>query len=226
MMGQVDVTEDPAGFTIALLDDPGNRNAVDGATVRTLRDVVHQSPGAVLVLGSTDERAFSSGAGLHLGDTERANLSDSLYSLYQAMRASPKILIAAASGHAVGAGAQLMLASDIRVGSPSLSVRFAGAGHGLAVGSWGLPSLIGRGRALDLCLSMRPVAADEALAIGLVDRVVDDPLQYARDYAERLCALEADVVRRLKEITSIADPVRALDLERELNSSWDGVIPD
>lgn len=224
-MGQVVVTEDAAGFSTALLDDPGRRNAVDATTVEVLRDALEKPHGVALVLGSTDGRAFCSGAGLDLNDAERATVSDSLYALYQAMRASPKIIITAAAGHAVGAGAQLLIASDIRVGSPSLTVRFAGAGHGLAVGSWGLPGLIGRGRALDLCLSMRPVSADEALAIGLVDQIADDPLDRARDVATSIGTLGPDVVRHLKEIVSIPDPTRALQRERVLNSRWDGAIP-
>lgn len=224
-MGRVVVAEDPAGFTTALLDDPDRRNAVDGTTVGILRDALQEAPGVVLVIGSTNATAFSSGADLALDDAERATVSDNLYALYMSMRSSPKIVISAAAGHAIGAGAQLLIASDIRFGAPSLLVRFAGAGHGLAVGSWGLPGLIGRGRALDLCLTMRPVAADEALAIGLVDQVVDDPLDHARDYAAGICRLDSDVVRRLKEIVSIQDASGALERERALNSRWDGAIP-
>ena len=71
------------------------------------------------------------------------------------MLASPVIIIASIHGAAVGAGAQLAVASDLRIGSPPARFRFAGPGHGLAVGAWGLPSLVGRGRAAEICLSMR-----------------------------------------------------------------------
>ena len=84
------------------------------------------------------------------------------------------IVVAALDGAAVGGGAQLAIAADLRVAAPAAFLQLAGPGHGLAVGAWGLPSLVGRGRALDLCLSMRPVEREEALAIGLVDRVADD----------------------------------------------------
>src|SRR5919108_254958 len=73
-----------------------------------------------------------------------------------------------------GAGAQLAVAADLRVASPGARIQVAGPGHGLAVAAWSLPSLIGRGRAMDLCLTMRPVGAEEALRIGLVDRLEDD----------------------------------------------------
>ena len=85
-------------------------------------------------------------ADLSLADDERAQVSDLLYRLYQRMLLSPAPVIAAVDGPAVGGGAQLALASDLRVGGAGARLRFVGPGHGLAVGSWGLPSLVGRGR--------------------------------------------------------------------------------
>ena len=73
---------------------------------------------------------------------------------------------------------------------PDRPIRFAGPGHGLAVGAWGLGSLVGRGRAIDLCLSMREVSADEAAAIGLVDRVADDPDAAALELATQVTRLD------------------------------------
>src|SRR3954467_6370006 len=90
-------------------------------------------------------------------DPERAAVSALLYALYGRMTSSDAIIVAALGGAAVGGGAQLAIAADLRVASPGAHVRIAGPGHGLAVAAWGLPSLVGRGRAVDLCLTMRHV---------------------------------------------------------------------
>lgn len=216
--------DDPRGIRRILLDRPKTRNAIDSEVVSGIRQGLATAPGPVVVLGSTDPRAFSSGADLGLPDAERATVSDSLYELYQEMQASPKIIIAAASGPAVGGGAQLLVASDIRIVSPRASIRFLGPGHGLVVGAWGLPSLVGRGRAMDLCLSMRTVDAEEALTIGLVDRVVEDPVVSALEYATAVMAVDHSAVAAVKEVVSIASVDDALGAERAHNSVWDGEV--
>jgi len=219
------IEDDPRGFRTILIDRPATRNSIDRAVADGLREAIVGAPEASVVIGSTDPRAFSAGADLDLDDAERASVSDSLYALYQEMRASPRIIIAALSGSAVGGGAQLMIASDIRIAAADLVVRFMGPGHGLAVGAWGLPSLIGRGRALDLCLSMRPVLADEALAMGLIDRLAEDPLPEAIDYAAHVARLDSGAVRTLKRVVGLSVADGALAEERAHNATWDGSIP-
>lgn len=217
--------EDRDGVRVVLLDRPSKRNALDMSMVQGIREAIESAPGITVVLGSTDLRSFSAGADLDLADTDRAAMSDALYELYLFMRAAPKVLIAAASGHAVGGGAQLLIASDLRLAGPEATIRFVGPGHGLAVGAWGLPSLIGRGRAMDLCLSTRTVGAEEALAMGLVDRVVEEPLDHAIEYAGQVSALDPPAVARVKRVISVSDAGDALRLERMENSAWDGAIP-
>jgi enoyl-CoA hydratase/carnithine racemase len=147
---------------------------------------------------------FCGGADLDLEDAERAALSERLYVLYERMLAADVPLIAAVGGAAVGGGAQLAVACDIRVAGPRARLRFPGPGHGLAVGAWALPSLVGRGRAMELCLSMRWVDAEEASGMGLVDRVAEDPAAAALDLAEHVAALDADAVRRVKRVVGTA----------------------
>ena len=84
-------------------------------------------------------------------------------------------MLAALDGPAIGGGLQLAITCDLRIAAPAAWLQARGPGHGLAVAAWGLPTLVGRSRALDLCLTGRRVDAQEALAIGLVDRVEDDP---------------------------------------------------
>lgn len=216
--------EEQSGIALALLDRPDRLNALDLATVRAVMAVVDQKK-PVLILGSTSAKAFSSGADTSVSDAERAAVSESLYGLYAAMRASSTIIITAADGHAIGGGAQLLLASDIRIAGRSLSIRFVGVGHGLVVGAWGLASLIGRGSALELCLTTRPIGSDEALAKGLVERVVDDPLTEAIEVGSAIMALDPALIAAAKTIVAISDADKALQAERSFNSGWGGSIP-
>ncbi|MCI0426201.1 MAG: enoyl-CoA hydratase/isomerase family protein [Actinobacteria bacterium] len=192
--------------------------------ISDLGHLISESDHLVIILGSTNGAAFSAGADLGLTDVDRAEVSRALYRLYHTIRSKGGIVLAAAGGHAVGGGAQLMLASDIRVVNPDFSIRFVGQGHGLVVGAWGLPALIGRGRALELMLTMRTVGAEEAYGLGLVDFVADDPLQRALRFADVVTGLPGEVVAAVKRISLIADPSKALTEEERQNRGWDGSV--
>ncbi|MEX0864894.1 MAG: enoyl-CoA hydratase/isomerase family protein [Acidimicrobiia bacterium] len=221
----VAVSEPLPGVRQVLLDRPDSRNALDLEMVSELSRLIGETGPGVVILGSSSRDALSAGVDLGLPDAERAEVSRALYGLYQQMRSTDAIVVAAVTGHAVGGGAQLMLASDIRVASPDLSIRFMGPGHGLAVGAWGLPGLVGRGRAIDLALSMRSVGAEEALAIGLIERIHDLPLEWALDFARHVITLDPEAVVAVKRIVGVVDSLGALGMEREHNHRWSGAIP-
>ncbi len=217
----------PAGEVLRLrLNRPDRLNAIDMPLVNALIAAFDDVDARAVVLGSSTPKAFCSGADLDLEDEERAKVSDLLYELYEKMVELPVPIVVALDGHAVGGGAQLVVAGDLRVAGPETKVRVAGPGHGLAVAAWGLPSLIGRGRALDLCLTMRPVGAEEALAMGLVDRVEEDPGKVAIDLASELARLDPDAVSRVKRMVSVASgTLDALREERSGNrESWSGSV--
>ena len=193
--------------------------------VRELGQVISNNEARVIILGSTSDEALSAGVDLKLSNSDRAEVSRKLYGLYEAMRRTEAIVLVALSGHAIGGGAQLLLASDFRIASPDATIRFRGPGHGLAVGAWGLPGLIGRGRAIDLTLTMRPIAAVEARAIGLIERIDDEPLRYAASFAQEITRLSPSAVAAIKRIVGIPDPIEALRAERDHNDGWEGAIP-
>ena len=213
-----------AGVLRLRLDRPERRNALDRAVLEALLDAFADPGEPVVVLGSTSNTAFCAGADLRLEDSERAEVSDLLYELYGRMTGSDALVVAALDGPAVGGGAQLAIAADLRVASPGARIQVAGPGHGLAVAAWGLPSLVGRGRAMDLCLTMRPVGAEEALAIGLIDRLADDAADAALDLAAALAALDAAAAARVKRVVwSAASGIDALAIERSGNrAAWSG----
>ncbi|MBB5960272.1 enoyl-CoA hydratase [Saccharothrix tamanrassetensis] len=174
-----------------LLDRPAVRNAVDGPTAHTLTEVFREFDEdeslSVAVLHG-EGGTFCSGADLKALGTDRGNdpLSPSGPMGPTRLRLS-KPVIAAVSGHAVAGGLELALWCDLRVADED-------AVFGVFCRRWGvplidggtvrLPRLIGQSRAMDLILTGRPVLADEALAIGLANRVV--PAGTARAAAEGL----------------------------------------
>ena len=113
------------------MSDERRRNAVDDAFVVRLNEAIDRAEerhDAALVIRSSLEKVFCSGADLTLPDAERALVSDRLYATYQRMLDSPVIFVAEAAGAAVGGGAQLCLASDVCMVTPDAWFRFAGAG--------------------------------------------------------------------------------------------------
>jgi enoyl-CoA hydratase len=214
------------GVVALWLDRPEKRNALHRPLVTALAEAFRAPAARAFVLGSSDGAAFSGGADLTLEDAERAEVSDLLYELYGVMLAAPAPIVAAVGGAAVGGGAQLALASDVRIGGPGASLRFVGPGHGLAIGAWGLPSLVGRGRTLELCLSMRTVDAAEALALGLFERLEDDPRAAALELAAAIAGLDASAAARVKSVARTASGVlAALDEERTGNrEGWSGSV--
>jgi enoyl-CoA hydratase len=219
--------ESPEDGVLALwLDRPEKRNALDDRMVSELLQALRAGDARALVLGSSDSRCFCAGADLGLEDEERARLSDRLYELYERMVRLPAPIVVALEGAAVGGGAQLAIAADLRVAAPSASLRFVGPGHGLAVGAWALTGLVGRGRAVDLCLTMRPVDAREAFEAGLVDRIDADPKRAALEIAANIAQLDPGATRRVKSIVHRATgTLAALAEERRGNrTSWSGAV--
>jgi enoyl-CoA hydratase len=144
---------------------------------------------ALIITGTG--RAFIAGADI----ANLQNLSDVFggreasltgQELTNALAAMPFPTIAAINGFALGGGLELALACDLRVASKTARLGLPEVGLGLIPGYGGtqrLPRLIGQGRALELILTGRHVTADEALQMGLVNRVVDDALETAKELA-------------------------------------------
>ena len=144
---------------------------------------------ALVITGSG--RAFVAGAdiaGLQ-GTTDSFSGRESALAgqdVMNTLAALPIPTIAAINGFALGGGLELALAADLRVASHEAKLGLPEVGLGIIPGYGGtqrLPRLIGQGRAFDLIFTGRHVGADEALQLGLVNRVVDDALEGALDLA-------------------------------------------
>lgn len=133
-------------------------------------------------------------------------LASGMGAALQQLTALPAPVIAAVNGHAYGGGCEILTACDLRVMRANARLHFVQARLGLTTG-WGgaarLVRLVGLGQALDLLLTARAVTAAEALAMGLVQRVVpveDDVLAAAHNLAEQIAALPANAVAALKAL--------------------------
>lgn len=223
-MHELRVEDDDAGRRV-LLDAPARRNALTLDTVQRLHDVLGDDPEATLLLGSTTPGVFSSGADLDADDTTRAALSDLLYACYERVLRRPGIVVAVVEGAAVGGGAQLSTVADLRVISEQARWRWVGPGHGLSVGAWLLPDLVGRSRGLDLTLTSRWLEAPEAVACGLAPAIETDPWSRAYETAQRLARCDAGALARTKH-AALPRLLGQLNEEREQNrSAWRGHAP-
>jgi enoyl-CoA hydratase len=220
-MSELVIEDDPAGFRWLRLNRPGCRNALDLALASDLRDALRADPGRPLLLGSTDPRVFCAGADLTIPDAERSSVSELVYQTCQLILHRPGPVIAVLTGPAVGGGAQFAAAADLRIAGPGARLRWTGPpGMDLVVGPGLLPALAGRGVAMDLILTGRWLEADEALALGVVSRVCDQPEKIAASIAADL-AREPGRVERVKRAMAIADLDDRLAFEQTANrEAW------
>jgi enoyl-CoA hydratase/carnithine racemase len=224
------VETSPAGYRWLRLSRPERRNALDVSLLRAVTDALADEPGVPVLLGSADPRVFCAGADLTITDAERAAVSDLVYDCCETIITRPGPVIAVLTGPAVGGGAQLAAASDLRIAGPRARLRWTGPpGLGLAVGAWLLPDLVGRAAAMDLVLTGRWLEAAEALALGLVNRVCDDPEPVAAGIAADLGDV-ADVAGRgagggVKAVMAAGGLLDRMRAERAANrSAWDRVL--
>jgi len=168
--------------TIVTIDRPARRNAVDAATARALYEAFlafdADSDASVAVLTGADG-AFCAGADLKAiagGDGNRVVSGglNTLGPMGPTRLRLTKPVIAAIEGYAVAGGAELALWCDLRVMAQGATFGIYCRRFGVPLvdlGTVRLPRLIGHSRAMDLILTGRPVGAEEALSIGLANRI-------------------------------------------------------
>ena len=193
--------------TIVTIDRPEVRNAVDRDTadglVAAFAAFDRDDASSVAVLTGAGG-TFCAGADLRAVGAGRGNRVESDMSLDGPMGPTrmdlSKPVIAAIEGHAVAGGLELAIWCDLRVAASDATLGVYCRRWGVPLvdgGTVRLPRLIGHGRAMDLILTGRGVAAGEALSMGLVDRVVDPgaTLEAAVALAQQLAALPQRCLR-------------------------------
>ena len=168
------------GVALVRLDRP-KMNALSKAVLEELADVARQltldPPGAVVVWGG--ERIFGAGAEIsELGGPDEARgVGGHFREALDGLAALPRMTIAAINGYALGGGCELALACDMRIAGEGAKLGQPEILLGIIPGGGGtqrLTRLVGPATAKDITLTGRQVRAEEALRIGLVDRVVPD----------------------------------------------------
>jgi enoyl-CoA hydratase/carnithine racemase len=202
------------GVTVLTMRNPGKKNAFD----RHMLDLLYEAIVAagsdpatrVLVLTGADDAFCAGGDVSGMGSDRDAtehldHLIHHIHRVPLALMSSPKPTIAMINGPAIGAGLDIALACDLRVAAHSAVLREAYVRVGLAAGdggAWLLPRIVGRGAALDLLLTARPVSGEEAWRMGLVTESVPDEELRTRTLAiaGRLAAQPPNALAAMKSL--------------------------
>jgi enoyl-CoA hydratase/carnithine racemase len=224
--------EDRGAVEVWTIDGAPRRNTLTRALVAALGAELRRAAASralrCVVLTGAGDRAFCAGADLKeragMSDDEvRAFLSD-LGATLRGFETAPQIFVAALNGVAVGGGLELALACDLRVMSTAAEVGLPEVSLGIIPGAGGtqrLPRAVGMARAKELVLTARRLVAHEALAWGLVSRLVPPELlrHEAIALAETVAANAPVSLRQAKRAMNEGAhlPIQeALELERRM----------
>ncbi len=196
------------------IDRHERRNALDAAHCHELRDAVQREGARAIVITGAGS-SFCSGA--DLGAAYDAAFRDALYAMLAAITDVSTPVLAAVNGPAIGAGAQLALACDLRVAAREATFAIPTARLGLAVNPWTirrLALLAGTGTAQAMLIGAETLDAARALQCGLTSRLGDraEALAWARELAE-LAPLS---LAYAKKALNFAD----VDLSKDFQACW------
>lgn len=212
---------------VLTIDRPERRNAVDDATAKLFRqgleDFEADEEARVLVLTGAGGKAFCAGADLKAMNLDVTHPAGPM----GPTRLTPsKPAIAAVDGWCLAGGVELALWCDMRIATPQSTFGLFERRWGVPLldgGTQRLPRVVGMGRALELILTGRPVEAEEAHRIGLVNEVVEPGkhLERALELAEKIASFpqETMLADRRGAIEGFGLPLeQGLALERELGN--------
>jgi enoyl-CoA hydratase/carnithine racemase len=217
-----------AGVATIRLDRP-KMNAVNARLRDELAEAARaadEDPAVRAVVLYGGERVFAAGADIkEMADMSYADMTEHCRALQNSLNTVARIgapVVAAITGYALGGGLELALCADFRVAGESAKVGQPEIQLGVIPGAGGtqrLPRLVGPAKAKDLIFTGRHVDAGEALAIGLVDKVVPDDQVYAAatELAARYAEGPAVALRAAKEAVDAGlevDLATGLEIER------------
>jgi enoyl-CoA hydratase len=194
----IELTHDEA-FAVLTLRRPAALNALSFELIGRIGECIRaagRSGARALIVTGEGDKAFCAGADIQelrlrglAAQREGAELGQAVFALLDRL---PIPSIALVNGYAFGGGCELALACTLRLALPNAKFGLPEVKLGLIPGYGGtqrLPRLVGQGRALELVMTGRTVGAEEALAIGLVNRIVQPPgIVAAKAYAREFSA--------------------------------------
>jgi enoyl-CoA hydratase/carnithine racemase len=227
------VVEVDSGVAVVTIDRPEVRNAIGFATIDELGaalDDVLESGAAVLVLRGGGDRAFVSGGDLKELSAIRTHdaavcMASRVRRVLDRVAAFPVPVIAALNGHALGGGAEVAIAADVRIAADDVKIGFNQVSLGI-MPAWGgaerLAQTLGRSRALLAIATGELYDAPTAQRLGLVDLVVprvafDDEW---RALAHRMASLAPGTTRAVKAVIGAAVPSFHPELEADATDAF------
>ncbi|HWC39839.1 MAG TPA: enoyl-CoA hydratase/isomerase family protein [Acidimicrobiales bacterium] len=215
-----------AEIAVVTIDRPDVRNAIGFATVDELEaalDDVQESSAAVLVLRGGGDRAFVSGGDLRELNAIRTHeaavgMASRVRRVLDRVASFPVPVIAALNGHALGGGAEVAVAADIRIAADDVKIGLNQVSLGI-MPAWGgaerLAQVIGRSRALLAVATGEVYDAATAQRMGLIDVVVprDAFDDCWRTLARRMAGTAPGTTRAVKSVIDAAVPAIHPDLE-------------
>lgn len=188
------------------LNRPDVRNAISRSMVAELHEVcadLEDRPRILILSGAGG--VFSAGADiLELSSRTSKDALDGVNSrLSTRINSLPMPVIAAVQGWALGGGAELAYAADLRLAAPDARFGNPEVGLGIIAGAgatWRLKELVGETLALEMLFTGKNLAANEAVEAGLVNGVHDDVIAAAYELADRIAAQDPLAVRYTKRV--------------------------
>lgn len=218
----------PAGLAVITVDRPGARNAISLETMDALDAALDTVAAATaLVIRGGGDRAFVSGGDLK--DLARIRDFDGAVAMALRMRrlcdrlaTFPAPVIAALNGHALGGGAEVAVAADIRVAAADVTIAFNQSRLAI-MPAWGgaerLASLVGRSQALLLATTGERIDAGEAMRIGLFDRAYPRE-SFEASWRALAASIASSPSRALKKVIAAAAPHHHPSLEEDAASEF------
>lgn len=202
---------DEHGVCVLTINRPQAMNSMDGELVGQLWHWFYQADGRddvrVVILTAAGDRAFCVGADLKerksMSDAEVAQRLRDYRGTFRVMESCTKPVICAINGYALGGGLEIALACDIRIMAEEAVVGLTELRLGVIPGAGGtqrLPRIVGIAKAKELLFTASKLGADEALRIGLVNRVAAraDLLDAAREMAREITKAAPISLRQAK----------------------------
>jgi enoyl-CoA hydratase len=202
-----------------VIDRPRTRNAISDSVMSALEEALDEldaDPPVALAIRGAGDRAFISGGDLKEFATIRERgaavaMSTRVRTILDRIAGLPSITIAELNGHALGGGAEVAVAADLRIAADDVKIGFSQIRLGI-MPAWGgverLTTLVGRARAMYLLTTGVAITAQQAYAWGLVEEVVprDSFEQRCSELREMLSAVTASTATAIGALVSAVRP--------------------
>ncbi|WP_126426941.1 enoyl-CoA hydratase/isomerase family protein [Brevibacillus marinus] len=211
-MGGCVRVESNQGVATVTIDNPP-LNVLSARVVKELKESFSQlrddQQVMVIVLTGAGEKAFMAGADIKefpewLGNMDMKEIVRKNHELFAQIERCPKPVIAMLNGMALGGGCELALACDLRIAEEHVRIGFPEIKLGIFPGGGGtqrLPRLIGASKALELMFLGEPITAEEALKIGLVNKVAPkgQGMEFTLQLARKIASYSLKALSAIKE---------------------------